>query len=140
MSENLPDNNQPVQPAQPVPPAQPAPAAPGVPAAPAYNAAPAAVPGKTLGIVGLILAFIMPLIGLILSIVAMVQSRKAGAKNIPALIGIIVGAIATIGWIIAIIAIIGLASAGIDAAQQCLDGATSVMVAGNEVLCSEINY
>jgi hypothetical protein len=42
------------------------------------------VPGKTLGIVGLVLAFVMPLLGLILSIVAKVQSRGAGAKNTPA--------------------------------------------------------
>jgi hypothetical protein len=58
-------------------------------------AAPAAVPGKTLGIVGLILAFIGPvsLIGLILSIVAKVQSKNAGVKNTPATVGIVVSII-----------------------------------------------
>ncbi|WP_058612887.1 hypothetical protein [Microbacterium testaceum] len=49
-------------------------------------------PGKMLGIAGLIAAFPFSLIGLILSIVAFVQSRKAGYQNVPALIGIIVGA------------------------------------------------
>ena len=63
--------------------------------APAASPAPAAVPGKTLGIVGLILAFIGPLslLGLILSIVAKVQSKRAGVKNTPATAGIIVGII-----------------------------------------------
>lgn len=62
---------------------------------PAPAAAPAAVPGKTLGIVGLILAFIGPLslLGLILSIVAKVQSKRAGVKNTPATVGIVIGII-----------------------------------------------
>lgn len=47
-------------------------------------------PGKTLGIVGLILAFILPLFGLIISLVARSKSKKAGHKNVLALIGIIV--------------------------------------------------
>lgn len=140
MSENLPDNN---QPAQPFYPSQPTPGMAGVPgmhAAPAYGAAPAKVPGKTLGIVGLILAFLFSILGLILSIVAFAQSRKAGASNVPAVIGIVVGALGTIGWIFGIIAIVGLISTSLDVAQQCLDGAYSVTVAGQEVLCSTVNY
>ncbi len=50
-------------------------------------------PGKTLGIVGLVLAFLLPLIGLILSIVGVSKSKKAGFKNTPGVIGIIVGAV-----------------------------------------------
>jgi hypothetical protein len=63
--------------------------------APAAASAPAAVPGKTLGIVGLILAFIGPLslLGLILSIVAKVQSKRAGVKNTPATVGIVIAII-----------------------------------------------
>lgn len=143
MSENLPDNN---QPAQPVYPAQPAAGMPGVPgtpgmhAAPAYGAVPAKVPGKTLGIAGLILAFLFSIVGLILSVVALAQSRKAGASNVPAVIGIVVGALGTIGWIFGIIVIAGLISSGLDVAQQCRDGAYSVMVAGQEVLCSTVSY
>ena len=56
-------------------------------------AAPAAAPGKTLGIVGLVFAFLFPLLGLILSIVAKVQSRGAGIKNTPATVGIILSII-----------------------------------------------
>ncbi len=52
-------------------------------------------PGKTLGLVGMILAIIpcTYLIGLILSVVAWVQSNKVGIRNQQALIGIIVGAV-----------------------------------------------
>ena len=64
-----------------------------------YQAAPqpaaADFPGKTLGLVGMILAIIPGtyFIGLILSIVAYVQSNKVGIKNQKAFVGIIVGAI-----------------------------------------------
>ncbi|GLK15984.1 hypothetical protein [Herbiconiux flava] len=50
-------------------------------------------PGKTLGIVGLIVAIFFNLIGLIISAIALNQSKKAGYKNTPALAGVIVGAV-----------------------------------------------
>jgi len=61
-----------------------------------YQAAPspaADFPGKTLGLVGMILAIIPCTsgIGLILSIVAFFQSRGVGIRNQKAFIGIIVG-------------------------------------------------
>jgi hypothetical protein len=66
-----------------------------------YGAAPPAEdPGKTLGIVGLVLSFFTAIIGLIISIVALRKSKKAGFKNTPALIGIIVGILSTIAAII----------------------------------------
>lgn len=61
---------------------------------------PADYPGKTLGIVGLILAIIMPLVGLIISIVAQSQSKKAGYPNKMAKVGVIVGAILVVLGII----------------------------------------
>jgi hypothetical protein len=62
-----------------------------------YQATPqpaAADPGNTLGIVGLILAIIpcTTTIGLVLSIVAFIISRRAGFQNGKALAGIIIGA------------------------------------------------
>ena len=113
------DGNQP-----PVPPQQP-----GTPAAPQYQAAPPAnsggyapapssQPGKILGIVGFILAFLAPVIGLILSIIAKVQSRKAGVPNGLATAGIIIGALATIAYIIIIIVAIAGAAALVG---QCAD-------------------
>ena len=62
-------------------------------------AAPATVPGKTLGIIGLVLAFLAAPIGLILSIVAKVQSRAAGVKNGPATAGIIISIIVILIYI-----------------------------------------
>ncbi|HXH36341.1 MAG TPA: hypothetical protein VNJ54_18335 [Plantibacter sp.] len=56
-------------------------------------ALPADYPGKTLGLVGLILAIVVPLVGLILSIVAQNQSKAAGYPNQLAKIGVIIGAI-----------------------------------------------
>ncbi len=55
---------------------------------------PAADPGNTLGLVGLILAIIpcTSTIGLVLSIVAYIQSRRAGFQNGKALAGVIIGA------------------------------------------------
>ena len=74
-----------------IPPASPA---------PAYAAAPAAVPGKTLGIVALILAFFFQLIALILGFVALSQSRKVGAKNTPAVVAIVLSIVFGLGWVI----------------------------------------
>jgi Ca2+/H+ antiporter len=68
-------------------------------------------PGKTLGIVGLILAIFFNLIGLIVSAIALNQSKKAGFKNTPALAGVIVGAILlVIGVILTIVLSIAAAS------------------------------
>ena len=69
-------------------------------------------PGKTLGIVGLVLAILVPLVGLIISVVANNQSKAAGYPNQLAKIGIIVGAILTaLGIIIGII--YGIAAAAL---------------------------
>jgi hypothetical protein len=59
---------------------------------------PAADPGNTLGLVGLILAIIpcTSTVGMVLSIVAYIISRRAGFQNGKALTGIIVGA----AWIV----------------------------------------
>ena len=83
-------------------------------------AAPVADPnaGKTLGIVGLILSFFSGPIGLIVSAVAKSQSKKAGVKNTPATVGIVIGILSTIGIIIAIVGGILGASALL---AQCAD-------------------
>jgi succinate dehydrogenase/fumarate reductase cytochrome b subunit len=86
----------------PPPPVDPTPAT--------YGSAPATFPGKTLGIVGLILAIFFSLIGLIVSIVARSQSKKAGFKNTPATIGIIIGIVL---FVIQVFIVVGLIVAGI---------------------------
>ena len=65
-------------------------------------------PGKTLGVVGLVVAIFFNVIGLIISAIAFNKSKKAGYKNTPALVGIIIGAVlfglGVILWIVAIAA------------------------------------
>jgi len=61
--------------------------------APQYGGPPAQDPGRTMGIVGLILAIFCSLVGLIVSIIAFNKSKAAGFKNNIALAGIIVGAV-----------------------------------------------
>lgn len=64
----------------------------------------APVPGKTLGIVALILAFFVQIVALILGIVALVQSRRAGVKNTPAVWAIVLSSVfMVIGIIIAVV-------------------------------------
>ncbi len=57
---------------------------------PAAPAAPVSYPGRTLGIVGFVLAFLMSLPGLIVSAVALHESRSAGQKNPFAVAGLAV--------------------------------------------------
>ncbi|KRC42539.1 DUF4190 domain-containing protein [Oerskovia sp. Root22] len=102
----------------------------GVPGAPAQD------PGKTLGIVGLVLSIIgcTSLIGLILSIVALNKSKKAGYKNGIALAGIIVGAVLLVGSIIALAAFGGLIG---EVLEKCADlGPGTHYVDGVEYTCS----
>ncbi|MGG7452546.1 DUF4190 domain-containing protein [Plantibacter auratus] len=105
-------------------------------AAPAYSggAAPSgdATAGKTLGIVGLILAFLAPPIGLILSIVALVQSKNAGVKNTLAKVGLILSIVFIVLAIIATIAGIAIGAAAFNEACASLgsgvhtDGTTTI--------------
>ena len=81
--------------------------APQAPQAPQYGAtpgyaAPAENPGKTMGIVGFVLSFLgcLSIVGIILSIVALNKSKKAGYSNGLALAGIIVGALVLVGTIV----------------------------------------
>lgn len=79
--------------------------------APTPAAGPAPVSdGKTLGIVGLVLAFVFSLAGLIVSIIASNQSKAAGVPNTPAKVGIILSIIFLVLGVIGIIAQIALFS------------------------------
>lgn len=53
-------------------------------------------PGRTLGIVGLILSIFIPIVGLIVSIVARRKSKKAGFGNTLAMVGIVIGVVFTL--------------------------------------------
>jgi hypothetical protein len=78
--------------------------------------------GKTLGIVGVVLAFLLPLVGLIVSIVARGQSKRAGVTNGAATAGIIISIIImVIGVILAIVFAVAGASLFGGLAQICAD-------------------
>ena len=75
-------------------------------------------PGRTLGIIGLILAFSINVVGPIVSIVALRESTKAGFENGPATAGIVVS-ILIVGA--AIVAGIAAAATAATAASQCAE-------------------
>ena len=95
-------------------------------------------PGRTLGIVALIVAIFFNVIGLILGIVALVQSRKAGHKNGFAVAAIIVGAVLTVlGIIVAILVFTAFAAAAGFAGEvlqacQAVDFTGTVTVQGSK--------
>ncbi|OJU43390.1 MAG: hypothetical protein BGN98_10895 [Microbacterium sp. 69-7] len=138
----------PVNPQTPPPAAPPvAPPAyqqPGYPAAPAYNGGPAAtgtVPGRTLGIVALVLAIVpvgLQPIGLILGIVALVQSKKAGVKNGMAVAAIIVSSVLiVIGIIIGSVVAVVFANAAGDLIQFCANNPSGVYeLNGQMITCN----
>lgn len=81
-----------------------------------YAQAPAVDPGRTLGVVGLVLAFLANVVGLVVSVVAFRRSKRAGFRNGLALAGIVVGGLSTAAMIIAI-AVGGVALGGV--AKKC---------------------
>jgi len=90
-----------------------------------------------MGIVALILAFFIQIVGLILGIVALVQSRKAGAKNTPAVWAIILSVVFMVIWtVVGIVIAIGIGAAA-DLYQQCLDmGGGTQIIDGIQVTCN----
>ena len=83
---------------------------------PAY-AQPAAVnPGRTLGIVGFILAFFVSPAGIIVSAIGLSKSRKSGNKNGLALAGLI---LSIVFFIIAIVVTVLLVGAAVALLNQC---------------------
>lgn len=96
-----------------------------------YSPVPAADrPGRTLGIVGFVLSFVwfVDVAGLIISIIALVKSKRAGQKNGFALAGIII----SIGGILVCAGIIALiAPPLIHAGQECARLGVGTHVIGN---------
>ncbi len=102
--------------------------------------APASDPGKTMGIIALVLPFVgFSLVGLVLGIIAKIKSKKAGFKNTPALIAIIIGSVITIGSIIAIIvAILYFADIANQVSEACGNGAETVTINGQVISCQGV--
>lgn len=111
----------------------PSPWAPG-PYAPSPYAPPAVDPARALGVVGLVLSFIVGAVGLVLSAVAFRTSRRAGFRNVPALVGMVVGSLGTIAVVIALV-VGGVAAKGL--VDTCQDlGPGSHTVNGVTYTCS----
>jgi hypothetical protein len=95
---------------------------------------PGSTPGRTLGIVGLVVDFFVPIVGLILSIVGKVQSRRVGAKNTPATVGIVLGIIFTVFYVV-LFSVLGVAAGTL--ASKCADlGPGTHTVSGVTYTCS----
>lgn len=95
-------------------------------------------PGRTMGIASIIVGLFFGLIGLILGIVARNKSKKAGFDNTPALIGIIVSVIAmVIQAIVGTFIILGIIGIGA-MAQKCQElGPGTHTVDGTTITCGE---
>jgi hypothetical protein len=95
-------------------------------------------PGKTLGIIGLVLAFVMAPAGLVVSIIGQVRSKNAGFKNGFATAGIIVSSVLIVlGITIAVLFALGIGAVVTQFAEVC-DGVPSgetVEVEGVSVTC-----
>jgi len=136
-------NPQPITPTpEPTPtPVSPMPTADPVAPAPAaapVTAAPVAVaenPGKTLGIVSLVLSILgFGLIGLIVGIIGKKKSSAVGQKNVLALVGIILGILNVVATTLFIIVV---AYNGVTLAAKCNDyGPGTHNVDGVVLTCS----
>jgi hypothetical protein len=98
--------------------------APPPPAAP-VGKRPEDNPGRTLGIVGLILAIFLNIVGAIVGIVALVKSRKAGYGNGPAIAAIIVGFLLFIVLVIVGVVAVVLGGAALNELAEVCSGVPS---------------
>jgi len=147
--------------AAPTPPPSPEPSAPAPEPAPAYGTTPppaygttpppayapappaaygapapgAPVPGKTMGIVAFVLSFFVQLIALILGIIALVQSKKAGASNGFAVAAIIISAVLMVIGIIVGIVLVSLFGYGFSMVCGELGSGTHVLDTGGVITC-----
>jgi hypothetical protein len=90
-------------------------------------------PGRTLGIVGFILAFFVSPAGIIVSAIGLVRSRRAGQKNGLALAGLILSIVFLILTIVLVVAVVG---ATVALLNQCADlGGGVQQINGVSVTC-----
>ncbi len=92
---------------------------------------------RTLSITGLVLAFLISPVGLVISIVAMVKARRSGAGNGLALAGIIVGLLGTAILVVGAFVVMSLVPSFVELTEQCqgLASGAPVEVNGAKVQC-----
>lgn len=137
------------QPLPQQPESQPQPFAPGPqPVQPQYQpqqqpqpSTPQNDPGKTLGIVGFVFAFVgLQLVGLILSILGFNKSKKAGFKNTLALAGIILNAIFLLVVVPLIVFFIAVTVVSYNGITERANSSASEASAASVVKYSELYY
>ena len=100
---------------------------------PAYAGPTAVNPGRTLGIVGFILAFLVSPAGIIVSAIGLAKSRKSGNKNGLALAGLI---LSIVFFIISIVSIVSVFGAAVALLNQCTElGGGVQQINGVPVTC-----
>ncbi|WP_165968691.1 DUF4190 domain-containing protein [Arthrobacter crusticola] len=92
---------------------------------------------RALSITGLVLAFLISPVGLILSIIAMVKARRSGTGNGLALAGIIVGLLGTVILVVGAFVVMSLVPNFVELTEQCqgLASGAPVEVDGAKVQC-----
>lgn len=104
-----------------------------------------AITGMILGIAGLVFCWIpylgplLALTGIVISIIALMKKQSVGmgiTGIVTGAIGLLIGVFITIAAMIAF----GFLGAGLDAMQQCQNGADSVEILGETVSCSSLDY
>jgi len=106
-------------------------------APPPASSTPAATvpaPGRTLGIIAIVVTFFASVIGIILGFVARGQSKSAGVKNAPATIAIVLGFVLLATTIIGIIVFIATAGS-LFATCAGLEPGTYVLDDGRTLTC-----
>jgi hypothetical protein len=103
------------------------------PPAPAYSQPPAPDPGRTLGIVGFILAFFVSPAGIVVSAIGLFKSRRAGRKNGLALAGLI---LSIVFFIVTVLIIVLIVAAAVSVLNQCaILGGGVQTIGGTAVTC-----
>lgn len=109
---------------------------PSAPAQPTVDLAPATVPGRGLAIAAFVLAFVVPPVGAILGIVALVKLRKNGGKQGLAIAAIVLGALFTIGWIIFAVAMTAVLAGAVGLVAACAELGPGVWdIDGTTITC-----
>lgn len=87
---------------------------------------------NTMSIVGLVLAILLPLIGIIVSVISYMKAKKAGEKDNIAMAGIVVG-------VLMMFVSVGLSAWLLSSVDEVTDSATSTIESGVEAGADVVN-